>query len=1082
MKSLLFLVTRPPLLLVLAAVSLCIPTHCQAAGLDAFQQQVDTLLAADDSLRLDSLVAAERYTAYTFLRSGLETYFDKGDKHFLRLISQVALAVEQGFGDRFYLRQIARYELFRSESLRRRRELKAAFEAANVLSERAPDSAVALLLPLADDFLQIHDSTSATTALQYAASFAPRSVPEDRAFPALTRAIAISRTSGDLDGLARSFILMGNHFKKAGDLPRAGAYFDSARVLKTELKDDDGLATCLNNIASVYFAVGEIDLSYSFATEALRKREELADSTQVCQSLLNLITAFRQDRSADQIRGWLAQARAYSCDLRGDLPALRLLQAEAVIAEADGDLDSARGLYLRARNRLTGGEQVPLEISLLMSLAAIASDQGDYTAALQYHLETQRLADSIQDRNASAKAIHNIGVVHQKLGDDERAAGFYLKSVEIKGQLGLPNEMIETLNNLAEIYLSVSDYPAASKYLTQSTTIARAYANQRLYAASLTVMARLKQETGDWSAAYGCLDSVLAIYTDQTNMQGVFDIHLLTAEFARLDSDFATAQKHLAAAAPLLRLYSSYANLQKYDLAAGQLWYDRRKLDSASIYLARVIARLESSRRNIPDSQLRASQKSEYRFIYEKMALIFADRYRRTGKAALLDSLTAIIELAKSRSLLDLMSQSHLNIRSRIPAVLLAEERQLLRKIEDTEAKLAESTDPNARGPLLTDLTAYNTALTEVRLKQSLADPAAQRLFYPDPASVADISERLADTRTAVLDFLLTPEKSLLLVVSKSGKKLYRLPPRTEITDKLTRYLDLLRNSVANESLLDSLKLAGAILTRAVLGEFGSEVKQFDKLLVCGDGALTVLPFESLIIEGKYLIQHADISLLPSLQLLSPSGARKQPTAKPRLLAFADPQPEDNLKPLPYSLKEAQSIATLFDERDRRILTGSAAVKSALASPDASSFDYIHFATHSSIDEDDPSRSKVWLSPDSSGDSSNYLSLADVMRLDLPADLVVLSSCESGGGRFQLGEGIEGFVKGFMYAGCRNIVVSLWEVDDATSATFMKTFYQNLSRGYSAALRQAKIEMIESPRRRYRHPLYWAPFVLVQGG
>jgi CHAT domain-containing protein len=159
------------------------------------------------------------------------------------------------------------------------------------------------------------------------------------------------------------------------------------------------------------------------------------------------------------------------------------------------------------------------------------------------------------------------------------------------------------------------------------------------------------------------------------------------------------------------------------------------------------------------------------------------------------------------------------------------------------------------------------------------------------------------------------------------------------------------------------------------------------------------------------------------------------------------------------------------------VLTGKDAAKRFLLSPEAGGYDYIHIATHSSINPDDPLRSRIWLA----SDSAEFLSLSDVMQLRLSADLVVLSSCESGGGRFQLGEGLEGFVRGFMYAGCHNVIVSLWDVEDFATAVLMKEFYQNLTRGYAAALRQAKLAMIDSPRRRHRHPYYWAPFVLVEG-
>ena len=319
-----------------------------------------------------------------------------------------------------------------------------------------------------------------------------------------------------------------------------------------------------------------------------------------------------------------------------------------------------------------------------------------------------------------------------------------------------------------------------------------------------------------------------------------------------------------------------------------------------------------------------------------------------------------------------------------------------------------------------------------------------------------------------------------MLVVDNHQTRYYVLPDRLQISNQLIHYQYLLQNSVKNETLLDSLRIASRELATATLGDFQKEVGNYSSLYISADGVLSLLPFESLLLGDKYLIETAEIANVPSLYLLPTLRERLQ-TDTLSLLAFADPKPENSLQPLPFSLKEVQWISALFKGEQCKLLTGAAAAKSFLFSPEASRFNLLHFATHSSIDHDDPLRSRTWLSPDTSGDSTNYLTLDDVMRLSLSADLVVLSSCESGGGRYQLGEGIEGFVRAFMYAGCRNVVVSLWDVEDFTSATFMKTFYQNLNHGYVSALRQAKLEMIKSPRLRYRHPYYWAPFVLVLG-
>lgn len=1061
----------------IVVITLCSTIYCQKYTPEAFGHAAEQLVAANDTSRLDSLVHVRRFVAYRYLEDALEDYFDSGDTLILKVMSQVASSVTREFADSFYTRQVLKAQSYPADWTQRRHQLKLSSSAA---AQSRPDSAVTSLLSLSNQFQEIQDSVSAVEALLKAAALLIPSARDERALQVLTKVLAISHALGDINGLARSYYSTGYYYKSIGHSKEAVSFFDSARTLKRELGDQSGLAKCLSSIATVYLANDFDSVGLSFFSEALRIEQEQGDTEEVCNSLLNMISS-RHDFAARHLHEWLSQARTYSCASLSRALAARILRAEGIVSEADGNLDSAIGFYQQALTMQKQENRPELEISLLIYIAALASAEGDYSIALKNYLAAKELADSTNNKSASALIDNNLGVVYQKLGDYEQAVSFYRRSLEINDQMKLPNKMVETWNNLAEIYLSVKEYGTASKFLAQSAAVARTLSNRRLYATSLIVLARLKHSTGDSYAALQYLDSALAVYTDQANVQGVFDLHILAAEFLRMDSDFGKARKHLVAAAQLLPTCSSYANIQKYDLAVGQLWYERSRFDSAYVYLRAVIARLETSRRNIPDPQLRSFHKSETRFIYEEIASILYRRYEKRKKASTLDSLVQWFELAKSRTLLDLIKRTRLNIKSKIPPELLAEEESVVRRIEQTEQEMIKSGGVDARKSLLATLSTLDLELSQVRLRENLADSAASRLYNPDRSAINGISDRLPDDRSAILDYLVTSDKSFLIVINRSGKKIYTLASRREITGQLAQYLEFLHNSVKDESLISRLESASKTLAKTVLGGFASDLKQYDKLYISSDGALAALPFEALIVDGKYLIEYCDVSLLPSIQLLSRKHAGRDINDKPRLLAFADPQPNGNITELPYSRNEAEWISVAFDDAHRKILTGAAAAKSFLYSPDVSRYDYIHFATHSSINPDDPSRSKIWLSPDTAKNYEDYLSLADVMKLSFQADLVVLSSCESGGGTVQLGEGIEGFVKGFMYAGCHNVIVSLWEVEDYMSATFMKTFYQNLSLGYAAALRQAKLEMIKSLRRSARHPYYWAPFVLVQG-
>ncbi len=144
-----------------------------------------------------------------------------------------------------------------------------------------------------------------------------------------------------------------------------------------------------------------------------------------------------------------------------------------------------------------------------------------------------------------------------------------------------------------------------------------------------------------------------------------------------------------------------------------------------------------------------------------------------------------------------------------------------------------------------------------------------------------------------------------------------------------------------------------------------------------------------------------------------------------------------------------------------------------------SQYRIVHFATHAISDSERPERSGLVLSLfDRNGQPQNgFLSLGEIYGLTLPADLVVLSACDTGLGREVSGEGLIGLVRGFMYAGATRVVASLWSVDDEVTAQLMAHFYKSLEQdGLSpaAALRAAQIEVRKQAR--WRSPYYWAGF------
>jgi CHAT domain-containing protein len=187
------------------------------------------------------------------------------------------------------------------------------------------------------------------------------------------------------------------------------------------------------------------------------------------------------------------------------------------------------------------------------------------------------------------------------------------------------------------------------------------------------------------------------------------------------------------------------------------------------------------------------------------------------------------------------------------------------------------------------------------------------------------------------------------------------------------------------------------------------------------------------------------------------------------------------LERLKATRDEANAIISLAPAASRLEALDFSANKATASSPELSQYRIIHFATHGLLNSEHPELSGIVLSlVDEKGEAQDgFLRLNDIFNLNLPADLVVLSACQTGLGKDIKGEGLVGLTRGFMYAGAPRVVVSLWSVNDQATAELMKLFYQGmLKNGLRpvAALRAAQMEMWKEAR--WRAPYFWAAFVL----
>jgi CHAT domain-containing protein len=241
-------------------------------------------------------------------------------------------------------------------------------------------------------------------------------------------------------------------------------------------------------------------------------------------------------------------------------------------------------------------------------------------------------------------------------------------------------------------------------------------------------------------------------------------------------------------------------------------------------------------------------------------------------------------------------------------------------------------------------------------------------------------------------------------------------------------------------------------------------------LTIVSHGALHYLPFNALYDGKDFLIDRYSIRVMPSASAMTYLVSKKA-NKRGDILVFGNPDLGDSRYDLAFAEKEAMDVAKTKSKS--KVFLRKDATVGAFAKY-AGSFSYIHLATHGWFDPASPLKSALLLSPEAG--SNGMLTADKLYSLELDADLVTLSACETGLSKIANGDDLVGLTRGFLYAGSNSIVASLWKVDDLATSQLMTRFYRELDKtNKREALQTAQLET----RKTYAHPYYWASFQLT---
>ncbi|MDX2194853.1 MAG: CHAT domain-containing tetratricopeptide repeat protein [Cytophagales bacterium] len=451
-------------------------------------------------------------------------------------------------------------------------------------------------------------------------------------------------------------------------------------------------------------------------------------------------------------------------------------------------------------------------------------------------------------------------------------------------------------------------------------------------------------------------------------------------------------------------------------------------------------------------------------------------------------------EKSKSAVLLESISESNAKSFAGIPDTVLDMEAKLKADISYHEQKIAQKSDEKTDKKLRDKLFELNRTYEKFTKNMEQSYPEYYNLkFNVYIARVKDLQKSIPDN-TMLISYFASEQKSRMYIFKVTSKRfmVQNVPLSANYQKNITAMRNVIKFKVA-----ESFNQVSYELYRQLFP--GNLQKSYTNLAIIPDGKMGTVPFEALLsqkynkdtyTDAPFLIKSKNISYNYSNTLYIQNiikNSEDTSYAKTTLLCapvtFTAKTNGALLDNLPGSENEINEIKNLFStyKWNVKTLMKEDAKESNIKSKELKNYAILHLATHGIVNESHPDLSQVFLNPDAANKEDGNLYSGEIYNLQLGANLVALSACETGLGKVTKGEGIIGLTRALIYAGADNILVSLWSVSDASTSQLMIDFYDNILKnkniGYAGGLRNAKLKLIQNPT--YSQPYYWAPFVLV---
>lgn len=798
-------------------------------------------------------------------------------------------------------------------------------------------------------------------------------------------------------------------------------------------------------------------------------------------------------------------------------------------------------LSLKTRNKLQPNED-SIYFKNYVYLGDLHYLLENFDSAEYYYDKAQIIASHWQDNIDEIERLYNsLGMMYLTLGNYKQAHNFFQKALLIaerkfpddlepivyfKSNLALASSKANNYQEAIEEYNELLQYNFASYTLynnlgwnlkqTGNFDSAIFYLKKAVKNPSLRVKAATLNNLGNTYLELNSVDSAL-LYFQEVFTTGHSELPSKNTDLAKAHMGIAHAREKQSKWQEALDHYQRaiialtydfedtnvYHNPRQYNKVIsllhlfevlqgkGHAFYQYYQQDQDTIRLLNSLACYEDAIHLAKHIQKSYDTDDAKLFFVEHIYPVFEEAlataytlYELTKNDQYVNLALAIAESSKASVLSETLKDLEIKMAGVVNDSLINEEKRLKQKITSLRIKLMQSNDSIQSQAYHESLTDLEIALARLIKTLQKNEKYYQLKYQNDSLDLAAIQKQAVGHDALALEYVTGQKAIYIFLITENKVELKRVPLNPTFNEVLLQVQDHLYRYQAGQPY--KMQRSTVLLHNFLIKPYEKEIQATNRLIIIPDGKLSYIPFEILSRENapdRYLIQDYTFNYAYSATLLLDAIQHRNAKLSNTVLAMAPfaGKAQDNVRSngfnwLAASREEVEKIGGsiyLEDKATKRLFLKV-----------ASSYGILHLATHASVNSENPLQSYIAFYPEQNESDAGYrLYTHELYNLELDSvKLVVLSACEAGNGQLVRGEGIMSLARAFAYAGCPNIVTTLWKAADKSAAEITTGMHHYLKAGYTKdeALRLAKLDYLNSDIHPIlKAPYYWANFIFI---